>query len=354
MPALSLKFLDDLSLAYAWLWANGCSLETPAEYVSMLKYNGPEQFPGKRYPPPLVALQIPEDALEDEVVDELALAFFNEARAFILAHELGHIYYGHPGYGPDIPRATARRNEAEADQFALEALRGSATIPVGVLTFFFSYAHYVPTRWDFAEEAEWNEYLEETTHPLTSARLYALAATMEENVDSFALGQPDPASARDTILYIAANIAGIAQHLDDSEVQEAITLAAAETTVQDLAPRCPEATSTGTLPALPAFDGVYSGDFVVVGEGLEDVLPVEITLQRNNDRVNGRFNFGLGAGSLDGMVVEDRLYFNWQWGWTYGKGVFYASQDGNSFEGSWGLELSEDNGGRWSGHRIGE
>src|SRR5262249_51159634 len=38
MPILSLLFLEDLSTAYAWLWANGYSLETIDEYVSMLKY----------------------------------------------------------------------------------------------------------------------------------------------------------------------------------------------------------------------------------------------------------------------------------------------------------------------------
>lgn len=92
MPIQSLKFLDDLSIAYAWLWANGYGLETVTDYVAMLKYQNDEFLAG-RHPAPLVALHIPDNALEDPEIDELALRFFNSARAFILAHELGHIYH---------------------------------------------------------------------------------------------------------------------------------------------------------------------------------------------------------------------------------------------------------------------
>ena len=351
MPALSLKFLDDLSVAYAWLSLNGCSLETPAEYISMLKYNRPSQFAGGRYPMPLAALQIPEDALEDPAVDELSLAFFNHARAYILAHELGHVYCGHPGYGPGTTRAAARRHEAAADRFALEILRKSGTIPVGMVTYFLGWAHYAPNRWDFEGEADWQEYLDQATHPLTSDRLSALATTLEANIESFTRNQPDPA-AEEKIRSIAGDIAGIAHSLDDRDVQAAITLAAS-TTVQNLAPRCPESAATATpLPALPPFDGIYQGDFIYRTIAGQETLPVEVTLQRTDDQVTGRFDFGLGAGLLYGTVVENTLHFTWEWGWMVGQGVFYASQDGASFEGYWGVDRSQDNGGRWRGQRI--
>ena len=38
MSAASLKFFDDFCVAIAWLQANGYSIETASDYVSMLKY----------------------------------------------------------------------------------------------------------------------------------------------------------------------------------------------------------------------------------------------------------------------------------------------------------------------------
>ena len=107
MPIASLKFLDDLCTAYAWLHINGYSLETISEYTAMLRY---KDFPEGRYPRPLQALRIPDDALKDPRVDELALGHFVTARTFILLHELGHIFHNH--------RGSTVQNEQQADRFA--------------------------------------------------------------------------------------------------------------------------------------------------------------------------------------------------------------------------------------------
>lgn len=50
---------------------------------------------GNRYPLPLLALHIPTNALANSKVDDLSLRFRNTAFAFILGHELGHIYHHH-------------------------------------------------------------------------------------------------------------------------------------------------------------------------------------------------------------------------------------------------------------------
>ena len=121
MPIFSLKFLDDLCTAYAWLQVKGYSLETISDYTAMLKY---KDFPAGSYPQPLKALHIPDDALKDKEVDELALGHFVTARTFILLHELGHVYYRH--------RATtaeqSRRNEEQADAFAAQVM-GRTPLP---------------------------------------------------------------------------------------------------------------------------------------------------------------------------------------------------------------------------------
>jgi hypothetical protein len=127
-PIFSVKFLDDLSTAYAWLQLNGYVLDTISEYTAMLMHKDL----GGRYPPPLQALHIPPDALQNKRVDELAMDHFVTARMFILLHELGHIYYNH--------RGSMIANEVEADQFAIEVMRRSPVPPVGMLVYFMAEA----------------------------------------------------------------------------------------------------------------------------------------------------------------------------------------------------------------------
>src|SRR6516165_11515228 len=54
-PIISLKFLDDLCTAYAWLQIHGYSLETISDYTAMLKY---QRFPSGATPKPLPTLGI--------------------------------------------------------------------------------------------------------------------------------------------------------------------------------------------------------------------------------------------------------------------------------------------------------
>ena len=91
LPALSLKFLDDLCTAYAWLQIKGYSLETVSEYTAILKYGRPppggfppharnvhdrqQDTPARRraddrdrYCRPLKALHIPENALDERAL----------------------------------------------------------------------------------------------------------------------------------------------------------------------------------------------------------------------------------------------------------------------------------------------
>ena len=89
-PVMSLKFIEDLSVAYAWRYNNNYSLEPIDEYLVMLKHRPAEEFPGGRMPDPMAALGVPPKIWErDPQVDDLALRFRNTAWAFILAHELG-------------------------------------------------------------------------------------------------------------------------------------------------------------------------------------------------------------------------------------------------------------------------
>lgn len=354
IPALTLKWIYDLSLAIAWLQINGCELDTAFEYVSMLKYRSNDEFPQHHYPSPLEALQIPADAVADPKVDELGLAFYNHARAFILAHELGHIYYQHTGNPPHISPEQSQHDESEADRFAVDVLSRSGTIPVGVLFLFMAMAHYSPNRWEFANEEAWNTFVKESSHPVTPERIYTLATTMEENIDTIVQFQPTKtgaANARQVVQFIIDKTVQIGQDLEDEEVQSAITLAAPSTRVQTLVPVCSNEVSPTQEPSnKDAFDGLYVGDYTRLIER-DTVLPIRFVLTRDGDDVRGTFNFGLGTGSLTGKMDGNSLYFEWEWANVFGHGTFYAAEDGNSFDGEWGYGLSTDNGGRWKGER---
>ena len=313
MPVYSLKFLDDLCTAYAWLQINGYSLETISDYTAMLRYGNVRATPGFA---PLKALGIPANALKDPRVDELALGHFVTARTFILLHELGHAYYGHRGG----TGARSRKNEEAADRFAAEVMARTPLPPLGSLVFFMA-------------DASWAGYpsTAEDTHPLSGARLRTLADRVEDR-------------------GLAQGLRQLAGLMDDPDIRTGFAAVGKSATLESLKPRRP-----GELPgqarsgAHESFSGSYVGQANQRGDA---AFPVRIDFRRQGDRVQGQYSFGIGIGTITGRIKGRRLNFEWQWAGNYGRGVFEASRDGNAFAGTWGYRLSVDNAGKWSGRRI--
>ena len=50
LPVLSLKMVEDLTVAYAWLSTNHYSMDTIDLYAAMLRYKSAGEFPGGAYP----------------------------------------------------------------------------------------------------------------------------------------------------------------------------------------------------------------------------------------------------------------------------------------------------------------
>jgi hypothetical protein len=246
MPVLSLMFLEDLATAYAWLHVHGYSLETIDEYVTMLRYKQGADFRGGRHPPPLEGLQIPPKALADRRVDELSLRFRNTAFAFILLHELGHIRYGHRGYA-GISTAQARANEQGADEFALDLLERTSTIPMGAILFFQAQAYFMPSRGQLQAEGriktdkDWDDYLRsKVTHPLTADRLRAMAARLDRTAR-----RSGPGPEGETLRFIATRLEHISAILEEPELQGCMAVVAHRADPSTLAPRRPrELTAT--------------------------------------------------------------------------------------------------------------
>jgi hypothetical protein len=197
-PILSMKFLQDLSTAYAWLSQNGYVIDTISEYTAMLAHKG---LAG-RYPPPLATLGIPANALQDKAVDDLAVNHFTSARMFIVLHELGHLYYGHQTH----VGAASIRQEIQADRFALEVMRRASVPPLGMLVFFLA-------------DASMTQYSPKaTTHPLSGSRLQAFGTAMQ-----------DPETAR-----LMSSLGGL---LDEEDTRLGAILVAKATDERTLAPR---------------------------------------------------------------------------------------------------------------------
>lgn len=229
LPVLSLKVIEDLSVAWAWRQVHGYSLEPFDEYVAMLKYRAPEDFAGGRYPDPLSALGVPAEIWQQEpAVDDLSLRLRNSAWAFVLAHEMGHLLYRHPG-NVAVDPATSQRHERAADQFALDLLARSATIPMGAVLWFQATAGYFPNRADFATDAAFLAWQQQATHPLNPERLQSLALAL----DGAAAASLDPGHA-EVLRFIATRLAAIAETLAEPDMQRLIARQAVQGDPEDL------------------------------------------------------------------------------------------------------------------------
>jgi hypothetical protein len=230
LPVLSLKVIEDLSIAWAWRQLHGYGLEPFDEYVAMLKYRAPRDFRGGRYPDPLSALGVPAEIWEQEpAVDDLALRLRNSAWAFVLAHEMGHLRHRHPGNAAVDP-ATSQRHEREADQFALDLLARSGTIPMGAVLWFQATVGFFPNRADFATDAAFLAWQQsEATHPVNPERLRSLALALERAAgDSL-----DPGHA-EVLRFIAARLAVIGDTLAEPDMQRLIARDAVHGDPEDL------------------------------------------------------------------------------------------------------------------------
>jgi Peptidase family M48 len=349
MPAMSIRFLADLAVAYVWLEANGYSMEPVADYVSMLKYQSAARF-GGRYPDPRRALGIPADAERDPNVDKISLDLFNQSLMFTLLHEAGHVRYAHPGYGPGVSRAAARANEEQADRFALEIMRRAGQPIPGLLFFFVSMAHFVPHRADFDSQPEYDAFLAQATHPLTSDRVRTMSAFIRAHAADFARLQNDPALATRSIQKVADDIDGaVVPVLADVDQQRLAAVRGRSATLAGLQPRRPGELLAPERPsATGQFDGTYDGVFT----SGRSSIPIRIVLQRRGETVTGRYSYGASEGEITGAVEDGVLRYTWREPGAEGRGVARATADGAGMNGTWGYGGASVGGGRWTGKRA--
>ncbi|MEM1419362.1 MAG: hypothetical protein AAGF51_01925 [Pseudomonadota bacterium] len=231
LPVLSLKALEDLTTAYAWIYSNNYSLSTIDLYFAMLQHRPESGFAGGRYPPPLAALGVPADAYKFPPVDQLSLSLRNEAYAFALIHEIGHLFHDHPDFF-DVSAEEAQADEVEADAFALEVLSRTGTPPLGPTLFFQAQAYSLPNQGQFETEAAWLKYLaERANHPITTDRLRAMGAYLRQTLAD------KRGDERDIWAFIGTRMDDIAEVLDDVDLQTCIATLAKKADLDLLTPR---------------------------------------------------------------------------------------------------------------------
>jgi hypothetical protein len=221
LPVRTLLFVEDLSRAYGWMWSNRFTTKTVDEYLSMLRYRPQSSFSDGKYPAPLAALHVPDNALADPRVVEAAVRLRRTAYSFMLLHQFGHLQMHHEVKGS---RAFSEAQEVDADRFALEIMKNNSVTPTGVFLVMYS------TMFFEAGEAG-------SLHPVTPHRLDALAHFMGGRVVEFVRGRTDKVAASDGIFSMAKLFEEGAEWLSLRGHQEDLQQLALRTDPNTLLPR---------------------------------------------------------------------------------------------------------------------
>lgn len=343
LPALSLRFFSDLCVANAWLNAHGYDGTTVRNYVSLL-FHQAVASPRAPFPPVFRTLGVPDNARDESAVSNRSDRNFGNTIVFLLAHELGHALKKHR---TDLGNLVEKRKqEVEADAFAIEMMRRIGQVPVGVEFWFDAEhsGHIAPRKFD--TEVEWQKYLTNLDHPVTTERLEALAAAIEKAPDSFARNQTDQAQSiqRSKILAQYFRLSAprwttnpIA-HMADYERVDGLHLS-------DLKPRKAAFTIPGTAKE-PDFNGLFAVRRTAAGGGQDRV---DLLLLRMGKDVTGGYSNGKIDGFIEGEVRDGVLHFTWRESNANGKGA--AQVEGETLRGSWGIGEAEQGGGEWTGVR---
>lgn len=322
MSVQSLRFLDEASIAAAWLNRNGYTMESLTNYWLMLR-NWDDSDP----PPPMLrTLCIPADAIANREVDELSQKIFSTAIFFIMLHEIAHVIAEHDGYA-NIDPEEARAREEAADAFALDIMARVGDAPLGVVNLFLAMTYFSDNSADFPTMRAYEKNLAKRTHPLSPDRLRVFADTLEETAADYSGSGINPVE----IAVIAGQIRLIASTLKDIELLT--SLSGNAISPADLGPMKPgeklgrscHGDYSGTRPFSGRFKGVTTVNNVE--------FDLEAELRRDGNRVTGRSSYGLGFSTIEGVIEAGTMHYRWKLGQWTGSGVLTHSE--GRYSGEW-------------------
>jgi hypothetical protein len=332
MSVQSLKFLDEISIAIAWLDRNGYSTESVYNYLTMVK-----NWQASEPPPPILpTLCIPENVLSNPDVDSLAQKSFSTAVVFIMLHELGHIFHGHSGY-VGVDPTVARENESEADTYALNVMARLGDVPLGVVNLFLTMAYLFESRTDFSSDQDHELRLAARTHPLSAERLRRFADALQATAGAYSgrgLTQVE-------IIAITGQIRIVAQNFLD--IQRLTALIGQSIKPVDLGPVRMGEKLGRRCGGNNGIDGPFSGKFrgSITINNVE--FDVDAEMLRTGGKVRGRSSYGIGVSEFEGIIEDDALHYRWRLGADNGRGILV--RNGENYEGTWGNAESNSDGG---------
>jgi hypothetical protein len=208
-PVMSLKFIDDLTIAWAWFEENQCETEYLTSYLSYL-LSAQTLRAG-----PMQAFNLPMSVINNERVNSLSLKMSKTAIYFLLAHETGHLVLNHR---TNLTGEASQAQERAADNYALSAMANVGVMPAGMLQYFVAAYMFEPLpnlqTWEYNAGV-----IAELTHPLTSERVRMIADTLAANPMGYAHSEPNPQYAARLVEGLAYMIAEIANHMDHGGVR---------------------------------------------------------------------------------------------------------------------------------------
>ncbi len=344
MPILSVKFFDDLALARAWYQARGENTEKIFDYIAMLKYRKHSEPGLRQFPPPLKTLDIPADAWKkDRRADVAAQEILKSGLVWIMAHEVAHLYYRHPRHEPGVSYQQVQQNEVSADRFANMIMQRNHMAPSGMSSYFQFMAYWSPNRSDFSNDQSWREYQQyQANHLFSADRIKKLASDLKASPADFAATEMDiPASIRQ-MQQTTGRLDAVVAILASKDIQTRNASRARTTNVQS--PGGATIVLKRTV-SMREYEGRYRGSYEHRSRsGTTDLLNVRYDLRRYGNKVTGRYDFGQGDVTLQGIIRNGQLHYEWQRGDSYGRGVMRSDGLGN-INGQWGYDDAASGGG---------
>ena len=345
LPALSLRFFADLCVAHAWLNAHGFDGTAVRDYVGLL-FREATVSPHAPLKPVFETLGVPANARDESAVANRATRNFGNVVVLLLAHELGHVLKKHRTDATDP--AQQRRQEIEADQFAIEIMRRIGQIPLGAELWFDleRIRHVAPL--DYSDEAKWQKYLAGLTHPVTRERMEAFAEAIEKDPDSFARKQTNPQLWRSRARMFAQMFRLSAPFSDNAVARAAEYSRVRQLRQSWLKPRKPGFTAPAGDGSEEDFQGLFRIRRTFADGTTRDEF--DLLLLRNGDEVTGSYSTDAVKGSITGTVTGTELHLRWGEGPKRGRARLEMS--GATLRGSWGTDESQDGAGKWEGARV--
>lgn len=212
LPTATVKFLDDMTVAYAYYHKMRCDLGVISDYTTVLRFRS-EDATGS----PLDMLGVPKT--KAVLNDQEALNMSKSIVFFVLAHEYAHVMYRH-AVDETVTEEEFQQHELDADAFALEVMR-RIQVPPTAMTFYFltsSRLEPIPGDLDYVRQRH--------SHPASTQRILQVAAAMEAHIADFAQGQKDHHSWQTRLQTEVGELRTLAGTLNNPQMRRLLSLQA--------------------------------------------------------------------------------------------------------------------------------